>query len=159
MIQKNEKIFLTIIIGYFLTIFSIIVIGTVIASQISEPIPVELVTVFENGTTESSVKNVDAHSIVISFLAGFSNFSFMIPLIIAGVGVWLPLIAIRYDQLPTYGYTAILVLSFWIFSMVSIPITIKFSKGIPLWRRIPCVYFIAVLIGGTAIWLWTGFGN
>jgi hypothetical protein len=44
-------------------------------------------------------------------------------------------------------------------SMVSIPITIKFSKGIPLWRRIPYIYLITVLIGGTAIWLWTGFGN
>ena len=132
MMQKNEKIFLSIIIGYFFTIFSIVVFGVVIP---------------------------DKTSLSMSFVAGFSNFAFMIPLIIAGVGVWLPWIGIIYGQFPTSGNESILVLSFWILSMVSIPITIILSKGIPLWRRIPYVYFIAVLISGTAIWLWTGFGN
>ncbi len=132
MIQKNEKIFLSIIIGYFLTIFSIIVFGVMIPEK----------------TTLST-----------SFVAGFSNFSFMIPFIISGVGIWLPLVSIMNGQFSTLGDESILVLSFWILSMASIPVTIIFSKGIPLWRRIPYVYFIAVLIGGTAIWLWTGFGN
>ncbi len=159
MMQKNEKIFLSIIIGYFFTIFSIVVFGIVIAIQTSELMPVEVVTAFGNGTTKEGIVIPDRTPLSTSFVAGFSNFSFIFPFILAGVGIWLPWISIIYGQLPMYGDTAILVLSFWILSMVSIPITIKFSKGIPLWRRIPYIYLVAVLIGGTAIWLWTGFGN
>ena len=159
MMQKNEKIFLIIIIGYFFTIFSIVVFGVVIAIQISEPTPIEVVTSFGNGTTKDSIVIPDQTPLSTSFVSGFSNFAFMIPFIIAGVGVWLPWISIMYGQFPASGDGSILFLSFWILSMVSIPVTIILSKGIPLWRRIPYVYFVAVLIGGTAIWLWTGFGN
>jgi hypothetical protein len=77
---------------------------------------------------------------------------------LAGVGVWLPWFSVIYGAI-TINETSILVYSFWILSMGSVPITIKFSKKIPLWRRIPYIYLIAVLISGTAIWLWTGFGN
>ena len=159
MMQKNEKIFLSIIIGYFFTIFSIVVFGIVIAIQISEPMPIEVITAFGNGTTKDSIVIPDQTPLSTSFVAGFSNFSFVFPFILAGVGIWLPWISIIYGQLPTYGDNAILVLSFWILSMVSIPITIKLSKGIPLWRRVPYIYLIAILIGGTAIWFWTGVGD
>ena len=158
MIQKNEKILLSIIIGYFLVVFSIIILGFIIASQISEPMPIETITIFENGTTKQNVAYTNELSISVSFIAGFSNFLFIIPLILAGMGLWLPGIAIIFGQFPLHE-TSILVLTFWILSMVSIPITIKFSKGIPLWRRIPYIYLVAVLISGTAIWLWTGLGN
>lgn len=158
MIQKNEKIFLSFIVGYFLLIFSIIIIGFIIASQTPPPIPSDVVTL-ENGTTKNSIVYNDKPTIDVSFVAGFSNFSFVFPFILAGVGIWLPWVSIIDGQLPTSGDTSFLVLSFWILAMVSIPITIKLSKGIPLWRRVPYIYLAAVLIGGTAIWLWTGFGN
>ncbi|MCV0410147.1 hypothetical protein [Nitrosopumilus sp.] len=159
MIQKNEKILLSILIGYFFTVFSIVVLGIVIATQTSETMPVDIVTVFENGTTKNDMVTRDRIHLDTSFVTGFSNFSFIIPFIIAGVGIWLPWVSVISGQFPTSGDESILILSFWILSMVSIPITTIFSKGIPLWRRIPYIYFIAVLIGGTAIWLWTGFGN
>jgi hypothetical protein len=159
MIQKNEKIFLSIIIGYFLIIFSIVVFGVVIAIQTSETIPIDVVTVFGNGTTKDDTVIPDKTLLSTSFVARFSNFSFIFPFILAGVGIWLPWISIMNGQFLTNGNESVLVLSFWILSMVSIPITTKLSRGIPLWRRIPYVYFIAALIGGTAIWLWTGFGN
>lgn len=159
MMQKNEKIFLSIIIGYFFIIFSIVVFGVVIAIQTSETIPVDVVTVFGNGTTKDDTIIPDRTPLSTSFVAGFGNFSFIFPFILSGVGIWLPWFSIKNGQFLTYGNESVLILSFWILSMVSIPITIKLSKGIPLWRRIPYVYFIAVLIGGTAIWLWTGFGN
>lgn len=157
MIQKNEKIFLSIIIGYFLAIFSIIMVGFIIASQTPPPMPVDVVTI-QNGTAQNSTAYPENPPIGVSFLAGLSNFSFVFPFILAGVGVWLPWISVIYGAIPVHE-TSILVLAFWILSMVSIPITIKFSTGIPWWRRIPYIYLIAVLIGGTAIWLWTGFGN
>jgi len=157
MIQKNEKIFLSIIIGYFLAIFSIIIVGFIIASQTPPSMPVDVVTI-QNGTIQNDVTYPENPSIGVLFLAGFSNFSFVFPFILAGVGVWLPWISVILGAIPVHE-TSILVLAFWILSMVSIPITIKFSKGIPLWRRIPYIYLITVLIGGTAIWLWTGFGN
>lgn len=159
MTQKNEKIFLAVISGYFFAIFSIVVFGIVIATQTSDSMPVEVVTVHGNKTTKDSVVITDAPPLSTSFAAVFSNFSFVFPFILAGVGVWLPWISIMSGQLPTPHETSVLVLSFWILSMVSIPITIKLSKGIPMWRRIPYIYLVAVLIGGTAIWLWTGFGN
>lgn len=159
MTQKNEKIFLAVISGYFFAIFSIVVFGMVIATQASDSIPVELVTVYENETTKNSVVITDAPSLSTSFAAGFSNFSFVFPFILSGVGVWLPWVSIMYGHLPTPHGTSALVLSFWILSMVSIPITTKLSRGIPMWRRIPYIYLVAALIGGTAIWLWTGFGN
>jgi ABC-type methionine transport system permease subunit len=33
------------------------------------------------------------------------------------------------------------------------------SRGIPMWRRIPYIYLIAVLIGGTPILLSSNFGQ
>ena len=46
----------------------------------------------------------------------------------------------------------------WILAVLSIPLTVKYSKEVPILRRIIYVYFIAALIAGTSAGIWSTLG-
>ncbi len=76
-----------------------------------------------------------------------------------GFGVatpWLFVFAQGFSQLLSHGF---LPLFFVILANVSIPLTIKFSKGILAWRRFFYVWFIAAQISLNGMVFWENFGR
>jgi len=155
----NEKIIISVILGLTIIVFSIPILGSIIASQIVEPREIEVVTEYGNGTTQTSAAIPGKATVNVAVVVGVQNTQFYFPFVIAGFGIWLPWGAIITGQLPEYHASSIPVLLFWISSMISVPLMVRFTNQIALWRRIPYIYLIAALIGGLGIFLWTGFGN
>ena len=159
--KTRELILISIIIGYLLAVFSFLVIEYEIKFQNYERKPIPMVELFGNGSTRNyEIENpAPDPNLFTSISISMVRFAFALPFVVAGIGIWGIPIAMIHGNFAMPPETPYHVLVFWMLSMISIPVTTIFSKGIPLWRRIPYIYLIAVLIGGTSILLNSDFGR
>lgn len=127
----NELTLLSIIGVYILTIFAILVGGSVFL----------------------------VHPIFNTSFEGWNHFTFVFPFVLVGTGIWGIPIAIIHGTFALSSDVLYRTIIFWAGSVISIPITIVLSKGISIWRRVPYIYVISVLIAGTSIWLEPTFGQ
>ncbi len=129
--KLKDLIFITTIGGYILVMGAILVGGS---------------TIFANSIFTNSTE-------------GWNHFVFVFPFVLIGTGIWgIPLALINGTFLLSTDmlYRAIIFLAG---ATVSIPIIVLMSKGISVWRRVPYIYAICVLIAGTPIWLEPTFGR
>jgi len=91
--------------------------------------------------------------------AGLNNYWPKFTMAFMGFGVavpWFSIFTLNFSGLLSKGF---LPLFFVILANVSIPLTIKFSKGILLWRRFFYVWFIAAQISLNGMDYWEDFGR
>jgi len=157
---RKELIFASITIGYLLAVFSIIVIEYEVERQNYVAQPIQMVELFGNGTTRNyEIENTFEPNLFTSIAGTMIRFSFALPFVLGGFGLWNIPLSMYYGNFTMPLEPPYQVLIFLIVSIASIPVTILLSKGIPMWRRIPYIYLIAVLIGGTPILLSSNFGQ
>lgn len=158
--KTSESVLVLIIIGYVLAVFSAVVIEYEIKNQNYESQPMQMVELFGNGSTRNyEVENPFEPNLFSSIAAALSRFSFALPFVIAGFGMWNIPLAMGYGSFAMPQETLYQMLVFLTVSISSILVTAILSKGIPMWRRIPYIYLIAVIIGGTPILLSSNFGQ
>jgi len=156
---KKELIFVSVTIGYLLAVFSIVVIEYEIERQNYVAQPIQMVELFGNGTTRNyEIENTSEPNLFTSIAGTMIRFSFALPFVLGAIGIWGIPLAIIPGNFAISPETSF-VLIFWLVSFISIPVTILLSKGIPMWRRIPYIYLIVVLIGGTPFLLSSTFGQ
>ncbi len=157
--KLRELIFVLIIVGYLLAVFSFLVNEYNIKFQNYERKPMQIVELYGNGSTrsfeiEDTSPDPDLFS---SIFMSMSKFAYALPFVIAGIGLaGGPMALISNSAIPSELYR---VMVFWIMAIIAVAITSVFFKDIPLWRRIPYIYFIGVLISGTPILLSEDFGR
>ena len=156
---RKELIFASVTIGYLLAVFSIVVIEYEVERQNYVAQPIQMVELFGNGTTRNyEIENTSEPNLFTSIAGTMIRFSFALPFVLGAIGIWGIPLAIIPGNFAISPETSF-VLIFWIVSFISIPVTILLSKGIPMWRRIPYIYLIVVLIGGTPFLLSSTFGQ
>ena len=156
---RKELIFASITIGYLLAVFSAVVIEYEIERQNYVAQPIQMVELFGNGTTRNyEIENTSEPNLFTSIAGTMIRFSFALPFVLGAIGIWGIPLAIIPGNFAISPETSF-VLIFWLVSFISIPVTILLSKGIPMWRRIPYIYLIVVLIGGTPFLLSSTFGQ
>lgn len=149
--MKNKKFFgheknLRYIIGFLLVFdLALSVIYPTVSSLFWKPALIPAVTVNLNGTTE--FKDLMAPPIPTSLVFQGSLTDF--------IRLYLPFTLIGIFLIPTLTVPHIFL---WIFSMISILFTIRYSSGIPTWRRVIYIYLTAVLIAGMGAQLWSTIG-
>ena len=158
--KTRELILVLAIIGYFLAVFSSIVIEYNTTFENNKDRPISMVELFGNGSSRSfEIENPSPDpDIFTSIFAALGRFAFALPFAIAGLGMIggpMALITTSF-VIPPEGYR---VMAFWLIAMSTIPITFLFSKDIPLFRRIPYIYLLAALISGTPLLLNSDFGR
>ena len=158
--KTKEKIFASIIIGYLLAVFSAVVIEYEIERQDYVAEPIQMVELFSNGTARNfEVENTSEPNLLTSIAQTILRFSFALPFVLSGIGLWTIPLSMFYGIFAMPQEILYPVLIFLTVSIVSIPVTILLSKGIPMWRRIPYIYLIVVLISGTPVLLSSTFGQ
>lgn len=158
--KTRELIFASIMIGYLLAVFSAVLIEYEIQNQNYEPQPIQMIELFGNGSARNyEVENLFEPNFFTSVALTLSRFSFALPFVIGGFGLWHIPLAMMYGSFALPPELPYQMLTFLTVSVVSIPVNAILSKGIPMWRRIPYIYLIAVLIGGTPILLSSNFGQ
>ena len=157
---RKEIIFASIIIGYLLAVFSAVVVQYEIERQNYVAQPIQMVELFGNGTTRNyEIENTFEPNLLTSIAGTMIRFSFALPFVLGGFGILNIPLSMYYGVFTMPPEPPYQVLIFLIVALVSIPVTILLSKGIPMWRRIPYIYLIAVLIGGTPILFSSNFGQ
>lgn len=158
--MNTELIFASIIIGYLLAVFSAVVVEYEIERQDYVAEPFQMVELFGNGTVRNyEIENTFEPNLFTSIAQTLSRISFALPFVLGGLGLWNIPLSMYYGSFTMPPDPLNQVLIFLIVSIVSIPVTILLSKGIPMWRRIPYIYLIAALISGTPILFSSNFGG
>jgi len=156
----REIIFIIFIISYTSIIFAAAVIDKSETTLNSESQSQQMVELFGNGTTRSFEMENQNISNGFSFIgSAFFHFVFAFPFVLAGIGIWGMAIVFVNPALPVQTEIFHQWLLFFIPSIISIPATAILSTKIPLWRRIPYIYFVAMLISGTPIFMNGDFGR
>jgi len=158
--KTRELVLVSVIIGYLLAVFSFLVLEYSVIFENNKDVPIQMVELFGNG----SVRNFEVENpspdpdIFTSIFAAGMRVAFALPFAIAGLGLVGAPIGFLQTHLfvPPEGFR---VLVFWIIAMVTIPINYLFTKNIPLYRRIPYIYFLAAIISGTPLLLNENFGR
>ena len=158
--KTRELLVIAIIMGYFLIIFSVMVSDKEVERQSSGDMPIQMVEIHGNGTVRNyEIENTSESNILSSIAGTVSHFAFALPFVLGGIGMWGMPLAILNLSTPMLSDNAIQWLSFFIPSLVSIPVTIILSAKIPMWKRIPYIYIFAMLISGTPVLLSGNFGQ
>jgi hypothetical protein len=155
----QESVPVLFIIGYVMVIFSFMVMEYEIKFQNYEPKPISMVELFGNGTTRSfEVENTSPDpDLTYSILLSLNRFVFAFPFVIVGIGIiGAPMAFSSATLIPPEGYR---VVAFWIAGIGVSAIAALSTRNIPLWRRLPYIYFIMVIISGTPVLLNENFGN
>ncbi|MDH3203346.1 MAG: hypothetical protein OEL81_01550 [Nitrosopumilus sp.] len=156
----RELIIILIIFGYVLVNFSFLTVQYGNQHEENKDKPIQMVELFGNGSSRSfEIENPSPDpNIFTSISAAWMRLAFALPFAIAGLGMVGAPIGMLQTHLfvPPEGFC---VLIFWIIAMITIPINYLFTKDIPLWRRIPYIYFLAAIISGTPLLLNENFGG
>ena len=158
--KTREITLVSVIVVYVVAVFSFVAYEYSIQFENNKNRLIPMVELFGNGSSRSfEIENPspdpDAFT---SIFATMSRFSFAMPFAIAGLGMVAAPIGLIQTHLfvPPEGFR---VLVFWIAAMISIPLNYVFTKNIPLWRRIPYIYFLAAIVSGTPLLLNENFGR
>lgn len=112
----------------------------VIGAYTAEPMKITAIETREDGTTEERIDEIYYREGLTEGLQNYiyEFFRYSLPVTLMGYFLVTP---------PdfTHDYTRSVV---WGMSIVSIPLVVKFTAKLPIWRRIAYVYFIAVQIAG-----------
>ncbi len=158
--KTKEIIFIIFIVSYTTTIFTIVTIDKAYTMLNSESQPLQMVELFGNGTARNYEIESPYKPNIFSVAAGtLGHFMFTFPFVLAGFGMWGMSIVWANSELVTPIEIHYQWLSFFIPSMISIPVATLLSTQIPLWRRIPYIYLIAMFIAGTPIFMNGDFGR
>jgi hypothetical protein len=153
-VNRNEKIFLAIIVG---------IIGIHIITQIIAPLIIiqsMIIDSEESTGIDSKDKIIRNHPTVLSVIQhGLDKIGFILFVTFVGAGIWIPWTALATNQLPTDSNTFFYFFFFWIISMLSFPLIFKYSQKISLWRRFLYIYLIPVLVSGLSITYFTPLGS
>ncbi len=158
--KTNELIFVLIIAAYISITFSVLVYEYDTKVQDHEQKPIQMVELFGNGSSRNYV--IENHSpmptVFSSILGSMMQFSFSFSMAVAGVAIiWIPVSVIQSNfVLSPETYHVII---FWVASIGIIPISLKFLKDIPWWRKIPYMYFLTAIVSGTPFLVSTTFGQ
>jgi len=155
----KDIIFISLIIGFFLYSFVTIVVYP--AYSLSQRTEMEEISLVElsNGTVTHRTTIPPVPSFDQMYSAGVYNYLFRLPFAFLGFSLvvpWVSLFTMNFSGLLAFGF---LPLFFVILANVSIPLTIKFSKGIPIWRRFFYVWFLVGVISLNGMEYWADFGR
>ena len=156
--KTREIIFIIFLVAYTSTVFAVVAIDKSQTTLNSEQL--QMVELFGNGTTKSyEMENSYKPNGFAVIVGTLMHFVFVLPFALAGFGMWgMPIVWVN-PELTVSAEIHYRWLSFFIPSIISIPVTTVLSKKIPLWRRIPYIYVIAMLIAGTPIFMNGDFGR
>ena len=158
--KTKEIIFVIFIISYTSTIFTTVVIDKAETTLNSESQPLQMVELFGNGTARNYEIESPYNPNIFSVAAGtLGHFMFAFSFVLGGFGMWGMPIVWANPELVTPAEVHYQWLSFFIPSVVSVPVTTLLSTKIPLWRRVPYIYLIAMFIAGTPIFMNSDFGR
>jgi len=157
--KTRELILVSIIIGYVLVNFSLIVLQNGVSFENKDQ-SMHMIEVFDNGTTRSfEIDNpTPIPEIFASILGATIRLAYSLSMAIVGIGM----VSTPIGFLQTHLFVSpegFRVLVFWIIAMITIPINYLFTKDIPLWRRIPYIYLLAAIISATPMILNENFGQ
>lgn len=158
MIPVHEKIFLAVIFG-ILAFHVMIHVGIpTVMSQTVELQPVQMGTVYDNGTVIRNMVIPERTPVLDVFFASFDRLVLPLAVAFAGIGMWLPFEAIRVGQFPNNIFQIVMMYVFWLLSLASIFLVAKYSKGLPMWKKGVYSYLISFLVSGAGITYFTNFG-
>lgn len=144
----NERIILA-------TIFGILFIH--IITQIIFPLTVTQIIIVDSEQIVGN--NVIKPDILTVIQSGLDKIGFILFVTFTGAGMWLPMMALTANQLPSESNMFVYFMLFWISSIVSLPIIFRASRNIPWWRRLVYLYLISALISGLGITYFTTLGS
>lgn len=157
--MSRESLLVFFILGYVLAVFSFLVMEYEIKYQNYEPKPIPMVELFGNGTTRSfEVENpAPDPDLIYSILLSLNRFVFAFPFVVAGIGIIAsPLYLLSAPSISPEGYKT---LAFWVIGIGATVLAFLYTRNVPLWRRLPYIYLIMVLVSGTPMLLNENFGN
>ena len=158
--KTRELIFVLIIVAYISIVFSVLVYEYDTKVQDYERKPMQMVELYGNGSSRSyEIENPSTMPTIFSSILGsMMQFTFSLPLVVAGIGIiGIPIDAIQSNVVITpETYFGII---FWAISFGIIPVALKFLKDISWWRKIPYTYLLTAIISGTPILVSTRFGQ
>ena len=158
--RTSEIVIVSVLIVYVISVFSFVAYEYSIQFEDNKNKPILMVELFGNGSSRRfEVENPSPDpDVFTSIFATLSRFSFAMPFAITGLGIIGAPIGLIQNQLlvPPEGFR---VMVFWIAAMITIPLNYLFTKNIPLWRRIPYLYFFAAIVSGTPLLLSENFGR
>ena len=158
--KSREMVFVLVIVAYIGIAFSVLVYEYNTKVQDYERKPMQMVELSGNGSSRTyEIENPSpAPNIFSSILGSIIQFTFSLPLVVAGIAIiGVPIAVIQSNMIITpetyYG------IAFWIASIGIIPIALKFQKELSWWRKIPYTYLLTAIISGTPILISTRFGQ
>ena len=158
--KTRELIFVLIIVAYISVTFSVLVHEYDTKVQDYDRKPMQMVELSGNGSSRTyEIENPSPMpNIFSSILGSVMQFTFSLPLVVAGIAIiGVPIAAIQSNLIITpETYHGII---FWVTSIGMIPIVLKFLKELSWWRKIPYTYILTAIISGTPILISTRFGQ
>ena len=158
--KTRELIFVTVIAVYISAAFSVLVYEYDTKVQDYERKPMQMVELSGNGSSRTyEIENPSPMpNIFSSILGSIMQFTFSLPLVVAGIAIiGIPIAVTQSNMIITpetyYG------IIFWIASIGTIPIVLKFLKELSWWRKVPYTYLLTAIISGTPILISTRFGQ
>lgn len=158
--KSRDLVIIAIIIGYFLTIFSVAVMDRENAKQSSKHMPIQMVELHGNGTARNyEIENTSESNFLTSVGGTIGQFAFALPFVLIGMGMWGMPLAILNNSIHVLSESTNQWLLFLIPSLVAIPAMLILSTKISIWKRILYVYVFVMIISGTPILLSSTFGQ
>lgn len=164
--EKEKKICILIVVLYASNLVFSILYPTYkdyLYSKNTAPIPVEAVTLNTDGSSSFSTKSVSPDPppfFLQESLSDYTKSYFLLVFPWQFLGIWLllPLIQLctGFSLLRLIGHPSILL---WLGAVVSIFLLLKYSRGIPFWRRLLYCYLIATQIAAFAAINWSPLGS
>ena len=156
---QNEKILALVMLGIILSTFSALSVQYSIQHEENKDKPIQMVNLDGNTTTRYEIQPPPSPpAIIVGMMGASMKLAFALPFALSGFSIFVGFIGLYetgFDINRDIYHYAI----YWTLSIISIPITFYLSREMPLWRRIPYIYFIAGLISGIPIMLSENFGQ
>lgn len=158
--KTRELIVVVVILGYFLIVFSAIMIDREDVRLSSKHTPMQMVEIYGNGTVRNyEMENTIEPSFLTSIVGTVGQLVFALPFVLGGIGMWGMPLAILNNSSHILSESINQWLLYLIPSLISIPAILVLSTNIPKWRRISYAYVFAMIILGTPILLSSTFGQ
>lgn len=155
--MKNRERTLQYVVIFLLVLDFIIGVGyPTISSLFARPFPADSVTINPNGTTDSKQTVVPPVPISMILPALVGRFIFLLPLTLLGIFL-IPNFLFIFPQVEA-SYSSAHFLPhaiLWSLAIISVFLTFRYSKGLPVWKRLFYTYLIAALIAGMGAVAWS----